>query len=131
MICVNLRAVARHGLSHAPYPSVGSAQELIPEHRGRGQFGVVPGISSHVIPPLVATGVVAVHHVTIVEEPVPSVALNLPFIEVHYTTECTLDERVATSLDDRQAPDAESPLAVQICRSWQQDALLLRVGINI
>ena len=131
VISVNLGAMSGHRLRHTPYTAVGSAQELIPEHRGRSQLGVVPGISSHVIPPLVATCVISVHHVSIVEESIPSVSLNLPFVEVHDAVESALHERVATVLPYRQTPDAESPLAVEIGWSGQQDALLVGVGIYI
>ena len=114
MVCVNLRAVACHSFCHSPYVGIASAQELIPQHGRSAKFGVIPSESAHVISPFISRTVVCMHHIAVVEEPIPGVSLYLISVKRHDAIERAFYKRVTRRLHRWQRPCAEGSLAMQV-----------------
>ena len=75
VIDIHFARVTSHRLCHAPHSSIARAEKIVPEEHVACQFGVVPGITSHVVAPLTSGCIELMHHVAIVPEAVPSIAL--------------------------------------------------------
>ena len=119
MIRIHLAIVARHRLCHPPDVCPARAQEVVPKPHGRSQFGIVPGISSHIIAPGMAVEVVGMHHVAIVPEAIPLLLFDGILVKINILGEAALHGIVAM----RQRPDAESPFLVEILRGRQQPSV--------
>ena len=117
VVGVNFAAVASHCFCHTINEFVACAQELIPEHSRTAKFSVVPGIAAYVIAPFLTTAVVCMHHISIIEESVPVVAMYLVVVELHQSVDGCLDKAVARIFNCWQTPNAESTFAVQVFRS--------------
>ena len=116
VIGVDLAVVACHGLCHPPDVGLARAQEVVPEPHGRGQFGIVPGIASHIVAPGMTVDVVSMHYVAIVPEAIPFLLVDGILVEIDVLVEAALHVIVALG----QRPDAESAFLVEILRCGKQ-----------
>ena len=71
VVAVNLSIMSAHSHCHTPGNRTAGAQELIPEHGGSAEFGVVPSVAAYIVAPFATAGVVRVHDIAVVEVAIP------------------------------------------------------------
>ena len=124
VVHVAFRRMAAHRHGHPPDVGPPGAQEAVPEPHVAGQFRVVPGIPAHVVPPRVPHGIVRVHEVAVVPEPVPPVLVHSLDVIVQVILQAVFHPRPLRVRPVGQAPHAERLLGMEIFRRAQQGRVL-------
>ena len=125
VIDIHLRGVTGHRLSHGPKSGVGGAEEVVPEHHVGGEFGIVPGIATHIVFPGMSLGIVVVHHVAIVPEAIPPVLVDGLLVVVGHLADFALHLTAEGGAAVGHAPDAESLGIVKILGLGHQHTRLV------
>ena len=126
MIYIHLTAMTGHSLGHREEISTACAEEVIPKPHRCSQFGIIPGIATHVVSPGMALRVVSMHHVAIVPEAIPLILFDGLLIEIGIELQTLfhmLTSHLSSLTSNRQRPDTEGALLIEIFGCGQQTSL--------
>ncbi len=107
---IDLAGVARHRLGHAEHIGASGAQIAVPEEHIRLQFRIVPGETADIVTPDMPVGVIGMHDVAIVPEPVPLPRVYLVEIIVELVGQAVFDQGARWRRGIRQAPYTEQTI---------------------
>ena len=121
MIAIGFAGVAGHGFGHAEGVGPAGAEEGVPEEHVGHKLGVGPGPAADIVAPVMAAGVVVVHHVAEVPEAVPFALVDLVAIVREELIELILDPVEGGGGAVGEAPEAEGLLRMEICGGADED----------
>ncbi|MCY1232727.1 hypothetical protein D9M72_452360 [compost metagenome] len=121
VVDVHFAGVAGHGLGETEHVRPPGPQVQVPEPQVGGELRVVPGVPAHVVAPDVPVGVVGMHHVAVVPEPVPAALLHLAGVEVEQEVQLVLQSGPLRRAAVHGRPVTEHAGRVQVLRGGLQE----------